>query len=280
MTDLSFVERLAAVLQRSPRRVIACSGGVDSLLLADIAHELRPRTTIVAHSVTPAVPLAATERVRRVAEDLGWRLEIVESQEFKDPSYLANPRNRCYFCKSHLYSELDRISSAARWRGATWTVMSGANTDDLGEYRPGLEAAREHSVIHPYVEAGISKADIRAIARYRGREWNSLPAAPCLASRLYTGTAVTPHVLRAVDAGEQLLRARTGIDVVRCRINGDEVIVEVGAEAHSDVTSALLSDVLDVMRTEASSLRTITLDDAPYAPGRAFLELSALGGVG
>jgi uncharacterized protein len=158
--------------------------------------------------------------------------------------------------------------------------MSGANTDDLGEYRPGLEAAREHSVIHPYVEAGISKADIRAIARYRGREWNSLPAAPCLASRLYTGTAVTPHVLRAVDAGEQLLRARTGIDVVRCRINGDEVIVEVGAEAHSDVTSALLSDVLDVMRTEASSLRTITLDDAPYAPGRAFLELSALGGVG
>jgi pyridinium-3,5-biscarboxylic acid mononucleotide sulfurtransferase len=274
MSEQSVMERLAATLERTPRRVIACSGGVDSLLLADIAHELRPGTTIVAHSVSPAVPPSATERVQQVAAALGWRLEVVESHEFEDRNYLANPRNRCYFCKSNLYKELDRVSSASRWRGKTWTVLSGANTDDLGEYRPGLIAAREHQVRHPFVEAGLAKADIRMLARERDREWHALPAAPCLASRLYTGTAVTPAVLRAVDAGEQMLRRMTRIDVVRCRIKDDDVIVEVAAEAREQVTPAMLSEVLTTMRREASRLRSITLDDAPYAPGRAFLALS------
>jgi pyridinium-3,5-biscarboxylic acid mononucleotide sulfurtransferase len=268
-------DRLAAALERSPQRVIACSGGVDSLLLADVAHELRPHTTVVAHSVSPAVPPSATRRVQLVAAELGWRLELVESHEFEDPQYLANPRNRCYFCKSNLYTELDRIGATARARGANWTVMSGANADDLGEYRPGLVAAREHDVRHPFVEARMAKADIRALAHSRGRSWHDLPAAPCLASRLYTGTAVTADLLRAVDRGEDLLRERAGIDVVRCRINGDEVLVETKAETHSGLTPTLLDDVLEVMRSEAPALRSIALDEVPYAPGRAFVAPSA-----
>lgn len=279
MTEHAPFDRLVAVLERYPRRVIACSGGVDSLLLADVAHDLRPRTTIVAHSVSPAVPPSATRRVRAAASDLGWRLELIESQEFSDPRYLSNPRNRCYFCKSHLYSELDRVSSAVQWRGATWTVMSGANVDDLGEYRPGLVAADEHAVIHPFVEAQMTKADIRALACDRGREWHALPAAPCLASRLYTGTAVSADLLRAVDVGEEVLRHRTGLEVVRCRINGDDVIVEVGADKRDRVTPALLKETLATMRREAPRLRSINLDDAPYAPGRAFLELAAPSGI-
>jgi uncharacterized protein len=280
-------DALAAALKRLPRRVIACSGGVDSLLLADVAHELEPRTTVVAHSVSPAVPPAgppravprgATGRGGGGAADLGWRLELLESHEFQDPQYLANPRNRCYFCKSHLYTELDRISMAARGRAGSWTVMSGANSDDLGEYRPGLVAAEEHSVRHPFVEAQMTKADIRALARSRGRFWHDLPAAPCLASRLYTGTAVRAELLRAVDRGEDMLRERTGVDVVRCRINGDEVLVETGADARSQFTRSLLDDVLAVMRSEAPALRSITLDEVPYAPGRAFVELSAAPG--
>lgn len=271
---------LAATLDRYPRRVIACSGGIDSLLLADVAHELRPRTTIIAHSVSPAVPPSATARVQQAADELGWRLELVESREFNDENYLANPHNRCYFCKSNLYAELDRVSAAARWRGDTWTVMSGANTNDLGEYRPGLIAAREHDVHHPYVEAGIAKSDIRALARARGRSWHTLPAAPCLASRLYTGTAVSADLLRAVDVGEESLRDRTGIEVVRCRINGDEVIVEVSAGSRDNVTPEVLSSVLSAMRGQAPRLRSITLDEAPYAPGRAFVTLTAPERVG
>lgn len=274
MSEQAVFDTLAAALAHSPRRVIACSGGVDSLLLADVAHELRPRTTLVAHSLSPAVPPSATERVRQVAADLGWRLELVESHEFEDPRYRANPRNRCYFCKSHIYTELDRISAVARRRGPSWTVMSGANADDLGEYRPGLVAAAEHGVRHPFVEAHMAKAHIRALARSRGRSWHDLPAAPCLASRLYTGTAVTAERLRAVDRGERMLRERAGLEVVRCRIDGDDVLVEVNADARSQLSPALLDEILGVMRSEAPGLCSITLDEAPYAPGRAFVVLS------
>jgi uncharacterized protein len=272
-------DSLVAVLERSPSRVIACSGGVDSLLLADVAHELAPRTTVIAHSVSPAVPPSATRRVRRVAAELGWHLELVESHEFQDPQYLSNPRNRCYFCKSNLYTELDRVCTTARRRGTTWTVISGANADDLGEYRPGLVAAQEHNVQHPFVEARMTKADIRDLARSRGRSWHDLPAAPCLASRLYTGTAVTADLLRAVDRGEDLLRERADVDVVRCRIDGRDVRVETSAEARPQLTSTLLDEVLGVMRSEAPALRSITLDEAPYAPGRAFVALSTPSGV-
>jgi uncharacterized protein len=277
MTEQAILDTLAEVLERSPRRVIACSGGVDSLLLADVAHELRPRTTQVVHSVSPAVPPSATRRVRRVAAELGWWLEFVESHEFEDPRYRENPRNRCYFCKSNLYTELDRISAAERRRGAGWTVMSGANADDLGEYRPGLVAAAEHGVRHPFVEADMTKAHIRALARSRARSWHDLPAAPCLASRLYTGTAVTAEILRAVDGGEDLLRERTGLDVVRCRINGADVLVEVNAEVRQRISRALLDEILEVMRGEAPGLCSITLDEAPYAPGRAFVAFSGPG---
>jgi uncharacterized protein len=269
MSEQAVFDTLAAALAHSPRRVIACSGGVDSLLLADVAHELRPRTTLVAHSVSPA-----TERVKQVAADLGWRLALVESHEFEDPHYRVNPRNRCYFCKSHLYTELDRISAVARRRGPSWTMMSGANADDLGEYRPGLVAAAEHGVRHPFVEAHMTKAHIRALARSRGRSWHDLPAAPCLASRLYTGTAVTAERLCAVDRGERMLRERAGLEVVRCRINGDDVLVEVNADARSQLSPALLDEILRVMRSEAPGLCSITLDEAPYAPGRAFVVLS------
>jgi len=269
---------LVAALKRSPHRVIACSGGVDSLLLADVAHELQPHTTVIAHSVSPAVPPSATRRVQQVAAELGWRLELVESHEFQDARYLSNPRNRCYFCKSHLYTELDRISAAARRRADGWTVMSGANVDDLGEYRPGLAAAAEHDVRHPFVEAQMAKTDIRELARSRGRSWHDLPAAPCLASRLYTGTAVTADLLRAVDRGENLVRERAGIDVVRCRINGDEVLVETSAENHSRLTPTLLDEALEVMRSETPALRSISLDEVPYAPGRAFVTISATSG--
>lgn len=274
MTEQATFDALVAALECAPRRVIACSGGVDSLLLADVAHELRPSTTIIAHSVSPAVPPSATRRVQQAAAELGWRLELVESHEFDDSRYLANPRNRCYFCKSNLYTELERVSAAAHARGAGWTVMSGANADDLGEYRPGLEAAWEHAVRHPYVEAHATKADIRAAAERRGRSWHNLPAAPCLASRLYTGTSVTAELLRAVDRGEDTLRERAGLDVVRCRVKGADIFVEVNAEARSWITPDLLDEVLAVMRGQAPGLRSITLDEAPYAPGRAFVALS------
>src|SRR5207249_1462817 len=116
-----------------------------------------------------------------------WQLQLVHSREFDDEQYLANPRNRCFHCKRHLYGELAALSARLpEFEG--WTLLSGANLDDLGEYRPGLEAAAERAVRHPFIETGIGKAQIRAIARVAGLSFSELPASPCLASRLYTGT--------------------------------------------------------------------------------------------
>jgi uncharacterized protein len=277
MTFLSD-SRLLDALADHPRRIIACSGGVDSLLLADVAHQAAPGTTLVAHSVTPAVPRAATERVRRTADALGWQLRLVESAELSDERYLANPVDRCFFCKTNLYDELARIavSFGGDLAGAhdDWALMSGANVDDLGEYRPGLLAAAEHRVRHPFVEAGIGKAGIRALAAARARDWHDLPAAPCLASRLYTGTPVTPGLLRAVEEGEITTQRLTGLEVLRCRVRGSAVVVEVPAGDRASVTAAVLDEALAAMRTYAPGLTSIELDPEPYAPGRAFVPIT------
>jgi uncharacterized protein len=259
-------------LARYPHRIIACSGGVDSLLLADIASAEGPDTTIVAHSVSPAVPGAASERVATVAADLGWRLEVVVSAEFDDPRYLDNPVNRCYFCKTNLYDELDRLVATVP-AGGDWVLMSGANVDDLGEYRPGLDAAREHDVRHPYVEAGLSKRDIRALAQAGGRDWHDLPASPCLSSRVYTGTQVTPGRLRSIERGEDVLRSRTGIRVARCRVRGSDVLVEVSDEDRHLIDDSVLAEVTVEMRKYTPGLGPARLDDSAYAPGRAFVGL-------
>ncbi len=260
--------RLTAVLADIPERVVACSGGVDSLVLATVAASA-PGSTRVAHTATPAVPGDATARVVDHADRRGWHLDVVRSGEFDDERYLANPTERCYFCKSNLY---DAIAALVDGSGDDApTILSGANTDDLGEYRPGLDAAAERSVRHPFVEAGIGKADIRAIAHHLGLAEAELPASPCLASRLYTGTRVTPSRLRAVEAGEALVRERTGLGVVRCRVRDDAVLVEVPDVDRELVTDAILDDVATTMRSVEPSIVSVELDDRSYAPGRAFL---------
>jgi uncharacterized protein len=256
---------------------VACSGGVDSLLLADLAHSAEPATTVVAHSVTPAVPQAATDRVRAAAAELGWQLRLVTSSEFEDQRYLDNPVDRCFFCKTHLYDELERIAAELPGGQRGWTMLSGANTDDLGEYRPGLLAAEQHAVHHPYVEAGLGKAGIRALAAARGRTWHDLPAAPCLASRLYTGTAVTPGLVRAVEAGELTATRLTGQRVLRTRVRDDAVLLELPAAAHALVDASVLDAVLTSMRDHAPHLTGIELDPEPYAPGRSFVGAPRLG---
>jgi uncharacterized protein len=263
------LDRLQRALAEIPSRIVACSGGVDSLLLATVAHRAAPAGTIVAHAVTPAVPAAATARVIQRAQTEGWTLQLVRSNEFDDQRYLSNPRNRCYFCKSHLYAAISELETPP---GAT--MLSGANIDDLGEYRPGLIAAQENDVRHPYVDAGLSKDDIRGIARKLGLDFADLPASPCLASRLYTGTAVTPSRLRAIEVGEDLLRMLTGIDVVRCRLREDVVSIEVTAEDHALVTEDVLDRVAEAMVRVEASVRGVFLDDKPYRPGRALAVLS------
>ncbi len=248
---------------------IACSGGIDSLLLAHVASARCGERVRVVHAVSPAVPPEATARVLEQGRMQGWRVETVRTGEFDDERYLANPVDRCFHCKSHLYGLLEGLAQASA--GAGSCVVSGANQDDLGEYRPGLRAAAEHAVRHPYVELGIGKAVIRAMARLLGLPYAELPASPCLASRLYTGTRVTPQRLQFVHRAEQLVRASTGCEVVRCRIDGDTARIELPDGQGHLVDEAALSALRELAARELPEIDDVVLDARPYAPGRAFV---------
>ena len=211
---------LQAILADLPNLAIAVSGGVDSMTLAHAAHRAGLPGLLVVHALSPAVPAEATARVRDHASRFGWRLTEVDAGEFADPAYRANPVNRCYFCKTNLYARIAHVTAGP--------IASGANLDDLGDYRPGLIAAAEHRVRHPFVEAGMDKAAVRALAR--GFDFATFPNCPsspaCRAAskqalRSAPGTSawsrawsahLPPHVPQGTD--------------LRCRVTHGGIVVE------------------------------------------------------
>ncbi len=258
-------QRLIGELARHQGLAIAVSGGIDSMVLAFVAHRNCGTAVSMVHAVSPAVPEAASARVRAYAAREGWALRIVDAGEFSDPDYLANPVNRCYFCKSNLYGRIAGLSDGP--------IASGANLDDLGDYRPGLLAAREHRVVHPFVEAGIDKATIRALARRHGlADLAELPAQPCLASRVETGIAIDGGDLAFIDAAENLMRDALGATAtVRCRITHAGVVIEIGAgDVPPTLRDALMALCADGGRVFAGV--------RPYRRGAAFLGAPAAAG--
>lgn len=214
-------DQLLEVLDAHGRIAIAVSGGVDSMTLATVAHRRAQARPALFHAVSPAVPAAATAFVERFAAREGWELTLLDAREFEDPAYRANPSNRCYFCKTNLYGRIRAATSL--------TIASGTNLDDLGDFRPGLKAADEHGVIHPYVLAGIDKAQVRDLARHEGlSDIAELPAQPCLSSRIETGIAIDPGDLAFIETMEAALAAKAEPHVtLRCRVRRDGVTIEI-----------------------------------------------------
>jgi len=266
----SVQSRLADVLSSMEVSLaVAVSGGVDSLTLATFAHRVAASSVEAFHAVSPAVPEEATARVRRLAADQGWRLRIVDAGEFTDSTYLANPVDRCFFCKTNLYGCIARHTDAQ--------ILSGANLDDLAEYRPGLEAAKRHSVRHPYLEAGVDKRSVRALARDLGLgALSELPAAPCLSSRVETGTAIRPQVLEAIHAVERSIAKDFPAATVRCRVRARGIVIELDPET----LAAIAGQRQDKARAEAERAfagiaPALGLSFEPYRNGGAFLRSPA-----
>ncbi|MFV0277683.1 MAG: hypothetical protein ACK5HY_10925 [Parahaliea sp.] len=266
MTGLaSTIAALQAVLSDCGRMAVAVSGGVDSLTLASFAQRYYPAQVSMYHAVSPAVPLEASQRVRELAAREGWRLEIVDAGEFTDPDYLANPVNRCFYCKSSLYGTLARHSDAR--------LLSGTNLDDLGEYRPGLQAAEAFGVRHPYVEALIDKQTLRRLSTWLGLgEVATLPASPCLASRIETAIVIDPELLELVHAIERLVGSRVEASTVRCRVRSTGLVIELDEHSHQSLGEAARDTLLAEVRSlVAAAGRGDRLDIAPYRRGGAFI---------
>ena len=238
------LERLRdALTERDGGLAVAVSGGVDSMTLAAFAHRLDGSSVRMFHAVSAAVPPQATQRVRSLARDEGWDLRIVEPDEFAQESYVSNPTDRCLHCKRSLYTRIREHTPQET------QLFSGANLDDLADYRPGLVAAAEAQVRHPWIEAGIDKEGVRAVARRLGLGLIAeLPASPCLSSRVQSGIRIVPRMLRVVDDVEQVLRKSTGALDLRCRVRRDGVVLEMDAGALARLELAERERIADAVR--------------------------------
>jgi len=261
------LDALHAVLDDLGRVAVATSGGVDSMTLAVIAGRRLGGRAAMVHAVSPAVPPEASARVRGYAAREGWDLAVIDAGEFADEDYLKNPANRCFFCKTNLYATIAKRTRAV--------ICSGTNTDDLGDFRPGLEAAKDHGVRHPYVEAGIDKRTVRALARALGLDdLAELPAAPCLSSRLETGIRVSADRLGLVHAVERLISRELAPGTVRCRLFRDGVRIQLDGESLERVSDDLQASVRRVL---ADHGETRAPRFEPYRMGSAFHKPAAHG---
>jgi uncharacterized protein len=240
--------------------LVAFSGGVDSSLALAVAARALPKKRVLAVTSNNETYLPSElEGAEALALSLGVEHLVVNTRELDDPNYASNPTNRCYFCKSTLYSDLAGIASKKGYA----CVVDGANKDDEGDYRPGRKAAKELGVVSPLSLAGVSKAEVRELARYLGlRSWDK-PALACLSSRFPYGQEITPEKLAQVAQAEEFLRSR-GYAQVRVRHHGEIARLEVGAEemerafAERQEISAELKD---------AGFLYITLDLTGYTSG-------------
>ena len=218
--------RAREILRSLDRVAVALSGGVDSAVVLSLAvDELGAGRVIAVTGISDSIAQSELTDAKQAAAQAGVEHILLETREFADPNYLANPTNRCYYCKTELYSQMER-SLAPR---GVFCIVNGTNLDDLGDFRPGLTAAKEHSVRAPLAEAGLTKADVRAMATRLGLQIHDKPASPCLSSRVQYGEEITPEKLRMIESAERMLR-ELGVRECRVRHHDNLARIEVPPE--------------------------------------------------
>ncbi|MDY6971551.1 MAG: ATP-dependent sacrificial sulfur transferase LarE [Thermodesulfobacteriota bacterium] len=220
--------KLEDYFSRHNGAVVSYSGGVDSALIAFVAHLVLGRSMVAAMADSPSLSRREYRFALNFARKHGIPLKIVHTGEMENPLYRANRSDRCYLCKKALFESLRELSdqTSSPIAEPSWPVFYGANRDDLGDYRPGTRAARESTILSPYIELGFDKQIIRAVSAYYGLESADKPAMPCMSSRIVYGEEVTVEKLNQVEKAEELLY-ELGLSVLRVRHHGDTARIEV-----------------------------------------------------
>ena len=227
-------EELKGIMRRLDKVIVAFSGGADSTLALKVAHDALGDKAVAVTADSQSLPRKELEETKRIAEQIGARHFIINTKETENNNYLKNTGDRCYYCKSELYSKLKNISAQLKIKN----IINGTNFDDLGDYRPGLKAADENNVISPLKEAKLTKNEVRELAKHLGLEVWDKPSSPCLSSRVPYGHEITLKKLEMIESAENFLKG-FGIKELRVRHFGASARIET----HEDDRQIIINNL-------------------------------------
>lgn len=259
---LQKLEQLKQIFAEMDRALIAYSGGIDSTLVAKIAYDVLGDRSLAVTAESPSLLPEDLEDAKMQAAVMGIPHQVIQTHEMENPNYSSNPVNRCYFCKSELH---DTLKPLAQSLGYPY-VVDGVNTDDLKDYRPGIQAAKERGARSPLAEVGVTKAEVREISQYLGLPWWDKPAQPCLSSRFPYGEEITVAKLQRVGRAELYLR-KLGWKNLRVRSEGDTARIELPPEQIQEF--ALNTDLPSLVAAfQNFGFIYVTLDLEGYRSGK------------